>query len=99
MEFLYIFFQSHGIQNIDHNEQYFFRKRSLVSIGTHDLDTIQGPFTYDAKPPTEICFKPLGQTHEYTAVELIDLYSVNQFKLQVLGSYYKMCLKRQSESG
>ena len=27
--------------------------------GTHDLDTIKGPFTYDAQPPSEIVFKPL----------------------------------------
>ncbi len=35
------------------------RKRSLVAIGTHDLDTLQGPFTYDAQPPAEVSFKPL----------------------------------------
>nr|XP_039249843.1 phenylalanine--tRNA ligase beta subunit-like [Styela clava] len=51
------------------------RKRSLVSIGTHDLDTIQGPFLYDARKPTDIKFKALGQTKEYTAVELMELYS------------------------
>ena len=55
---------------------FFFRKRSLVSIGTHDLDTIKGPFIYDAKPPSEICFQALNQTREYTAVELMELYSV-----------------------
>ncbi|XP_053980465.1 phenylalanine--tRNA ligase beta subunit [Hylaeus volcanicus] len=51
------------------------RKRSLVSIGTHDLDTIQGPFLYDAKPPTNICFKPLNQDKEYTGEEIMNLYS------------------------
>lgn len=51
------------------------RKRSLVAIGTHDLDTIEGPFTYEALPPTQIKFKPLNQTKEYTAVELMDMYS------------------------
>lgn len=25
----------------------FGRKRTLVAIGTHDLDTLQGPFTYE----------------------------------------------------
>ena len=54
-----------------------FRKRSLVAIGTHDLDTVQGPFIYDAKPPHEIKFKPLNQTKEYTAVELMELYQVS----------------------
>jgi phenylalanyl-tRNA synthetase beta chain len=34
-------------------------KRTLVAIGTHDLDTIKGPFVYDAKAPADIKFKPL----------------------------------------
>ena len=29
-------------------------------MGTHDLDTIQGPFTYEALPPEEIRFVPLN---------------------------------------
>ncbi|XP_049912811.1 phenylalanine--tRNA ligase beta subunit [Epinephelus moara] len=53
------------------------RKRSLVAIGTHDLDTISGPFTYTAKPPGDICFKPLNQTKEYTATELMSLYKAD----------------------
>lgn len=56
------------------------RKRSLVSIGTHDLDTIQGPFLYDAKPPTDICFKPLNQDREYTGDGIMDLYAVGAFE-------------------
>jgi hypothetical protein len=24
-----------------------YRKRTLVAIGTHDLDTLQGPFSYE----------------------------------------------------
>ncbi|KAJ7324875.1 hypothetical protein JRQ81_017895 [Phrynocephalus forsythii] len=50
------------------------RKRSLVAIGTHDLDTISGPFTYTAKPPSEIKFKPLYQDKEYSGSEIMDLY-------------------------
>ncbi|XP_031845222.1 phenylalanine--tRNA ligase beta subunit [Nomia melanderi] len=50
------------------------RKRTLVSIGTHDLDTVKGPFVYDAKPPTSIRFKPLNQTREYTGEEIMSLY-------------------------
>nr|XP_033487597.1 phenylalanine--tRNA ligase beta subunit [Epinephelus lanceolatus]XP_033487598.1 phenylalanine--tRNA ligase beta subunit [Epinephelus lanceolatus] len=53
------------------------RKRSLVAIGTHDLDTISGPFTYTAKPPGDICFKPLNQTKDYTATELMSLYKAD----------------------
>ncbi|KAH0624011.1 hypothetical protein JD844_007288 [Phrynosoma platyrhinos] len=50
------------------------RKRSLVAIGTHDLDAVCGPFTYTAKPPSEIKFKPLNQDKEYSASEIMDLY-------------------------
>ncbi|EFN85934.1 phenylalanine--tRNA ligase beta subunit [Harpegnathos saltator] len=53
------------------------RKRSLVSIGTHDLDTIKGPFLYDAKPPSEIYFKPLNQEKEYTGEEIMELYATH----------------------
>lgn len=48
-----------------------------MAIGTHDLDTIQGPFVYDALPPHEIKFKALNQTQEMTAPELMELYSVS----------------------
>jgi len=60
----------------DKLHQNLARKRTLVAIGTHDLDTIKGPFKYVAKPPAEIKFKPLSQVKEFTAVELMDLYSV-----------------------
>uniref|UniRef100_A0A3Q3LWI0 Phenylalanine--tRNA ligase beta subunit n=1 Tax=Mastacembelus armatus TaxID=205130 RepID=A0A3Q3LWI0_9TELE len=53
------------------------RKRSLVAIGTHDLDAISGPFTYTAKPPGDISFKPLNQTKEYTATQLMSLYKTD----------------------
>ncbi|CAG2102728.1 unnamed protein product [Medioppia subpectinata] len=53
------------------------RKRSLVAIGAHDLDTIKGPFFYDARVPNDIKFRPLKQTKEYTATELMDLYSTD----------------------
>lgn len=37
------------------------RRRSLVAIGTHDFDTLQGPFLFDALPPTDIKFIALNQ--------------------------------------
>jgi phenylalanyl-tRNA synthetase beta chain len=40
------------------------RQRTLVAIGTHDMDTVQGPFIYDALPGEEIEFVPL--THSST---------------------------------
>lgn len=57
------------------------RKRSLVSIGTHDLDTVKGPFLYDARSPKDIRFKPLNQNKEYTGEEIINLY-VNHAQLK-----------------
>jgi len=46
------------------------RKRTLVSIGTHDLDTLKGPFTYEALPPKEIKFVPLVMDKELDGDEL-----------------------------
>lgn len=48
-----------------------------MAIGTHDLDTIKGPFVYDALAPNEIKFKALNQQKEMTAPELMELYSVS----------------------
>lgn len=50
------------------------RRRTLVAIGTHDLDTIEGPFTYEALPPREIKFIPLSEEKEYDASGLMELY-------------------------
>ncbi|XP_050294141.1 phenylalanine--tRNA ligase beta subunit isoform X2 [Anthonomus grandis grandis] len=61
----------------DKLHQNIARKRSLVAIGTHDYDTIKGPFTYDAKPPKDIKFVPLNQSKECTATELMTLYSTH----------------------
>lgn len=62
----------------DKLHQNLCRRRTLVAIGTHDLDTIEGPFTYEALDPISIEFKPLNQTKEYTAADLMDLYAVSQ---------------------
>lgn len=47
------------------------RKRTLVSIGTHDIDTIKGPFTYSAQKPEDIVFQALTQTKSMNASELM----------------------------
>jgi phenylalanyl-tRNA synthetase beta chain len=54
------------------------RKRTLVAIGTHDLDTIQGPFTYEALPPKDIKFTPLNQTKEMNGDELMEFYEADR---------------------
>ncbi|KAI0014021.1 phenylalanyl-tRNA synthetase [Xylariaceae sp. FL0662B] len=58
----------------DKLHQNLARQRSLVAIGTHDLDTIKGPFTYEARPPKDISFLPLNQTKNMTAEELMTFY-------------------------
>lgn len=40
------------------------RQRTLVAIGTHDLDSVKGPFVYDARAPKDIKFVPLTHTDE-----------------------------------
>uniref|UniRef100_A0A1L8DFL7 Phenylalanine--tRNA ligase beta subunit n=1 Tax=Nyssomyia neivai TaxID=330878 RepID=A0A1L8DFL7_9DIPT len=61
----------------DKLHQNICRKRTLASIGTHDLDTIQGPFVYDAKPPGDIKFIPLNQKKEMNGTELMEFYSTH----------------------
>mmetsp|Transcript_46770 Transcript_46770/g.113932 ORF Transcript_46770/g.113932 Transcript_46770/m.113932 type:complete len:592 (+) Transcript_46770:58-1833(+) len=50
------------------------RKRTLVAIGTHDLDTIEGPFTYEAVPPKDIKFAPLNNPEEMTADVMMEYF-------------------------
>lgn len=61
----------------DKLHQNICRRRTLCAIGTHDYDTIRGPFVYDAKPPKQIKFKPLNQDKEYTGEQLMELYSTH----------------------
>jgi phenylalanyl-tRNA synthetase beta chain len=56
------------------------RKRAMVSVGTHDLDTIQGPFHYTAMKPDELKFTPLNQDKEFTASELVVFYEQTYLK-------------------
>lgn len=60
----------------DKLHQNLARQRTLVSIGTHDLDTVKGPFTYEALPPKDIKFVPLNQTQEMNGEELMTFYEV-----------------------
>jgi phenylalanyl-tRNA synthetase beta chain len=61
------------------------RNRTLVAIGTHDLDTIEGPFTYDARPGTDINFVPLTpDDRSFNAKELLEFYET-----QVAGKHLK----------
>lgn len=61
------------------------RRRTYVSMGTHDMSTIHGPFTYDARRPEDINFVPLTENHDTVAEgarsfngrELMDYYRNN----------------------
>ncbi|KAL3235506.1 phenylalanine--tRNA ligase subunit beta [Nakaseomyces bracarensis] len=56
------------------------RNRSLVAIGTHNLDTIQGPFYYKGLSPRDIKFVPLNQSKEFNGEELIEFYKTPEQK-------------------
>lgn len=55
------------------------RQRTLVAIGTHDLDSITPPFVYDARAPTDISFVPLTPVDkgEFTADKLLEFYETD----------------------
>ncbi|KAI1432435.1 phenylalanyl-tRNA synthetase [Xylaria sp. CBS 124048] len=55
----------------DKLHQNLARQRTLVAIGTHDLDTLQGPFTYEARRPENIRFAPLNRQTEMDGNELM----------------------------
>jgi phenylalanyl-tRNA synthetase beta chain len=62
------------------------RKRTLVSIGTHDLDKIEGPFTYAAMRPQDIKFVPLKSDKEMDGNQLMEHLDV-RFKENHLTFY------------
>ncbi|RKF83893.1 Phenylalanine--tRNA ligase beta subunit [Golovinomyces cichoracearum] len=62
----------------DKLHQNLARQRTLVAIGTHDLDKINGPFTYEALRPGDISFVPLNQRKEMNAEELMLLYKTDK---------------------
>eukprot|EP00177_Eucheuma_denticulatum_P004484 GFKZ01008153.1.p1 GENE.GFKZ01008153.1~~GFKZ01008153.1.p1 ORF type:complete len:592 (-),score=85.13 GFKZ01008153.1:2014-3789(-) len=61
------------------------RRRTLVAIGTHDLDTIKGPYSYEALTPKEIVFVPLAKDKEYDAEALMELYKEDAQLKKYLG--------------
>lgn len=68
----------------DKLHQNICRRRTIAAIGTHDLDTIVGPFLYTAKPPKDIKFCPLNKDKEYTAEELMEVFSTDLHLKQYL---------------
>ena len=47
------------------------RGRTLVSMGTHDLDTVQGPFHYKTVHRDAFEFVPLNRTEKFTGTTLL----------------------------
>lgn len=68
----------------DKLHQNLARQRSLVSIGTHDLDTIEGPFDYEALPPDQIKFAPLNQKEEMAGPEMFEFYEKDRHLVKFL---------------
>uniref|UniRef100_A0A1I7YFS6 Phenylalanine--tRNA ligase beta subunit n=1 Tax=Steinernema glaseri TaxID=37863 RepID=A0A1I7YFS6_9BILA len=50
------------------------RKRTLVSMGTHDLDTVTGPFEYRFMEQKDIVFRALNQAEEMDATKLLEVF-------------------------
>jgi len=50
------------------------RRRTLIAIGTHDLDTLKAPFSYEAHPQRDIRFKALSEEKEMSVDELFHYY-------------------------
>ncbi len=53
------------------------RNRKLACMFIHDLDTLKGPFVYEALAPTAIRFNPVNREEEFTASELMVEYAVS----------------------
>ena len=65
----------------DKLHQNICRRRTLASMGTHDLDKIRGPITYEAHPPSEIVFQALKQSEAMDCNALFDVFR-NDIKMK-----------------
>ena len=76
----------------DKLHQNICRNRTLVTMGTHDLDTVKGPFTFKALPPKEFKFTILNRNQEMTGEEIINELN-NDHKLKHYTYLLKDCEK------
>mmetsp|Transcript_19300 Transcript_19300/g.24904 ORF Transcript_19300/g.24904 Transcript_19300/m.24904 type:complete len:640 (-) Transcript_19300:40-1959(-) len=55
------------------------RQRTLVAIGTHDLDSVKAPFFYDAREPKDIKFVPLTPADKgaFVSSDLLKFYETD----------------------
>ena len=61
----------------DKLHQNLCRRRTLVAIGTHDLDLVEGAITYSAVEPEKIQFIPLKQQVSMNGHELMEFYKTH----------------------
>lgn len=57
----------------DKLHQNICRQRTLVTMGTHDLDSFKGPVYFRAEEPEKIVFKALKQEKETDGKELLEI--------------------------
>eukprot|EP00771_Trimastix_marina_P003911 gnl/Trimastix_PCT/621.p1 GENE.gnl/Trimastix_PCT/621~~gnl/Trimastix_PCT/621.p1 ORF type:complete len:534 (+),score=216.74 gnl/Trimastix_PCT/621:311-1912(+) len=58
------------------------RRRTLVAIGTHDLDSMKFPLRYTAQAPQDIVFRALQQEREMDATALFEHYENTNHSLR-----------------
>ncbi len=63
------------------------RQRTLVAIGTHDMDTVKGPFSYDARPGETFEFVPL--THSSTGESFTGKALLEHYETEVACKHLK----------
>jgi len=63
------------------------RRRTLVAIGTHNLDSVVGPFSYEALPSKDINFIPLFEERVYESKEYMDYIRTDPNKKNNLGKF------------
>jgi phenylalanyl-tRNA synthetase beta chain len=50
------------------------KKRTLATIGTHDMKVCKSPINYGTRTPAKICFVPLKLEKPMTGLELAQHY-------------------------
>jgi phenylalanyl-tRNA synthetase beta chain len=61
----------------DKLHQNLCRRRTLVAIGTHDLDLVEGQIRYEGVQPDKFNFVPLKQHTSMNGVELMEFYKTH----------------------
>lgn len=75
------------------------RKRKKLAIGIHDLDKVNGPFTYRLADPHSIRFVPLAKTEEMDMEEILTKHEKGRDYAHLLEGYkqYPIILDRDNQ--